>query len=150
MLKLQSFSASDRDIKALEERVELLRKGIKISQEKIVTKDQLESIVGQIKSRGQKYGLKFHSMLPDYDNLIKVKGEEKEFSEVSQLKIEIKMQGYYKRFGQFIDSFDEFPFLVSLGEISVNYNGEIHPELEIYLEAILYLREKDEPQKVDA
>lgn len=142
LAKLQSFHVSDGQIKALEKQVEILKRDIRLKKAKIVPKDELSTVVRQFQQKGRGFGLKFHSIIPDYESLIRVENEERESgSEVLKLTVHIKLQGSYRSFGRFLDSLDEFPFLISLAEMNVMYNSSIFPELDILLDIVLYLRE---------
>lgn len=142
VLKLQSFRVSDQQILILEKEAENLGKEIEGKRAKILPKDQLPLVIQQFRSKGTKFGLKFEQMIPDYETLIKV--EDEKVSEVLKLTVHMKLQGHYKNLGQFIDSIDQLPFLVSFGDIRISYEASIFPELVILMDAILYLLDESE------
>ncbi|MFQ5825496.1 MAG: type 4a pilus biogenesis protein PilO [bacterium] len=140
LIKIQSIRVTDRQIAALESQIKVLDHEIADVQGKVLLKSELPGIVSQLERKGKTFGLKFHSIIPDYDSLIKIPNEE-EASDLLKLTVHFKLQGYYKNFGNFIDSLGELPFVISLGEISLYYDERIYPELEINMDAVLYLRE---------
>lgn len=139
--KLQSFRVDDRQLAALEAQVKTLKTQIESTQKKIIKKDGLKSAVTQIEVQGRKFGLKFLTIIPDYDSLMEVDQQDQSDKEVLQLTVHIKLQGTYRSFGRFLESLRELPFLVSLGEISLLYNEKIFPRLDVLADTILYLQE---------
>lgn len=139
--KLQSFSVDDRQIVALEERVRTLKTEVESTQRKIINKDALKSAVRQLERQGRKFGLKFQTIIPDYDSLMEVGRDNESREDVMQLTVHIKLQGTYRNFGRFLESLGTLPFLISLGEVSILYNEKVFPQLDVLLDAILYLQE---------
>ena len=62
-------------------------------------------------------------------------------SEILQLTVHFKLQGYYKNFGKFLSSLDKLPFYISLGEIMLVYNERVYPKIDIQMDVVLYLRQ---------
>ena len=141
LTKFRLIKVSDIQIQNLQERVVNLEKEISVNQTKVFPKSELPSIVRQIKRKGISFGLKFLNITPEYDSLIRVPDDEDASSDLIKLVVHFQLQGTYKNCGRFIDSMEEFPFFISVGEISFYYTEKIYPQLEFMLDAILYLRE---------
>ncbi len=140
VLKLRSFTVSEKQIAALEAQIEKLRNQVALTESKLITKDDLSFTLQQIKKRGNSYGLKFEQILPDFDSLMDDPEEETSTHGIMKLRVDMKLKGRYKRFGKFVASFGTFPFHVSIADMRIFYNQQIHPELDIVVEALLYLR----------
>ena len=140
LLRLQSFAVTDKQLAALEKQIEKLQEEIVNTQSKLIPKDQLSKIVAQIQKRGKARGLKFDIMIPDFDSLINDPDEGNVIEDLLKLKVHMKIQGRYKNFGKFTDSFAGLPFYISVDELLLVYNEQIHPEIEILMDAVLYLR----------
>lgn len=140
VFKLQSLQVTDEQVESLEKQVELLESQTKRTQNKIMTKDDLQEAVAAMRKIGRRFGLKFHKIIPDYSSLIGSDDAEQLNPEVLKLTVHLKLQGYYTNFGKFLSSLDELPFYVSLGEMTLVYNPVIHPEIDILLDAVVYLR----------
>lgn len=141
LMSLRSLRVTDAQVNALAERAEALKQDITAVQAKIAPKSQLPAIVEQIRRKGQRYGLKFHNIIPDYNSLLSMSSEQNGQTDILKLTLHIKLQGRYKNLGKFIESLGDLPVYLSIGELSINYQEAIHPELEIYLDTILYLRD---------
>lgn len=140
LIKIQSLKVTDKQITSLEKQIDKLETEITEIQRKVLLKSELPTVVRQFERKGRSFGLKFHSIIPDYDSLMRIPREE-EAPDLLKLTVHFKLQGYYKNFGNFIDSLDELPFIISLDEMSLHFNKRIHPELEINLDTVLYLQE---------
>jgi Tfp pilus assembly protein PilO len=141
LVKLRSFRVTDKQIVSLEKQIEKLEEEIAVTQSKVFAKSNLPFIVRQIEKKGRIYGLKFSNILPEYDSLVRFPEAEEQRSDLIKLVVHFKIQGSYKNFGKFIENLADLPFFISLGEISLYYNEDIYPELEITLDVVLYLQE---------
>ena len=141
LTKFRVIKVSDIQIEHLQKQVVNLEKEIAVNQTKVFPKSELPSIVRQIERKGRALGLKFYNIIPEYDSLIRVPDKGNDGSDLIKLLVHFKFQSRYKNCGRFIDSMEEFPFFISVGEISFYYTENIYPELQIMLDAILYLRE---------
>ncbi|MCH8981355.1 type 4a pilus biogenesis protein PilO [candidate division KSB1 bacterium] len=120
-----------------------IKKDIKITQEKIIFKHDLPAAIKKIKNSGSKFGLKFQQIIPDYPSLINSKEKEQEANAgLLRLTVHFKLQGYYKSFGKFLSSLDKLPFYMSLGEVTIVYNDNIHPQVGILFDGVLFLYDK--------
>ncbi|MFQ5675152.1 MAG: hypothetical protein ACE5G1_04585 [bacterium] len=140
IFKLQSLRVTEEQVASLEKQVELLKRQTKLTQNKIMTKDDLQAAIAAMRKIGRRFGLKFDKIIPDYPSLIGSNDAKQSNPEVLKLIIHFKMQGYYMNFGKFLSSLDKLPFYVSLGEMTLVYNPLIHPEIDILLDAVVYLR----------
>ena len=67
--------------------------------------------------------------------------EEKGAAEnILKLHVQMKIQGRYRSFGKFAESFMSLPFHISVDELTLLFNQKIHPQIDILVDAILYLR----------
>lgn len=142
LIQLRSLRVTEAQVTILEKRVEGIKNEIKLTQNKMIAKDDLQVAINQVRKNGSWFGLKFHKIIPDYPSLIGSEEAMHANSEVLELTVHFKMQGYYKNFGKFLSSLDKLPFYISLGEIRLVYNGLIHPEIDILMDAVLYLHQK--------
>jgi Tfp pilus assembly protein PilO len=140
LTKIRSFRVTDQQIAGLEKGIEKLEKELSEVQEKVFLKPELPKVVRMFEAKGKSFGLKFDTAIPDYASLIRIPQQEEEASDLLKLTVHFRLQGYYRSFGNFIDTLDEFPFTISLGEIGLYYNERIYPELEINLDVVFYLR----------
>lgn len=143
LLKLRSFRVTSEQIATLESQAEKLKEEITTKTDKVVPKDRLPEIVQSIRQHGRRHGLQFEQMIPDYQALIPIEDETAEVTEVMKLTLHLQLQGYYKSLGRFLESLQELPYLISVGEVSVAYSDELHPKLMITVDAILYLRPQE-------
>ena len=143
IFKLKSIRVTDAQVFALEKQVEIIKNDIKLTQEKIIFKDDLPAAIKEIKNNGSKFGLKFHQIIPDYSSLINSKENEKGANAgLLRLIVHFKLQGYYKNFGKFLSSLDKLPFYISLGEVTIVYNDSIHPQVDVLFDGVLFLRDR--------
>ncbi|MFQ5751340.1 MAG: type 4a pilus biogenesis protein PilO, partial [bacterium] len=126
--------------------IEKMQDEIREKQKKIIPKDDLALIVQEIQRKGRTFGLKFDTVIPDYETLMNDPGTEKESEEVLKLTVHMKLQGFYKSFGRFVESLNSLPFYLSIGELTLVYNEKIYPEVEILVDTVLYLRIASETQ----
>lgn len=143
MLKLQSFRVKDEQITTLEKQAEQIKTEIENRTDRVASKEALPNVVKTIKKQGRMHGLKFEQIIPDYQALIPIQEENAEVKEVMKVTLHIQVQGYYKSFGRFVETLDELPYLISVGDIGVAYTKELHPKLTITMDAILYFRSKE-------
>ncbi len=143
IFKVKSIRVTNAEVIALGKQVEAAKNEIKLTQRKIIFKDDLPAAIKKIKNSGSKFGLKFHQIIPDYTSLINSREEEQEANTgLLKLTVHFKLQGYYKSFGKFLSSLDKLPFLVSLAEVTIIYNDDIHPQLTILFDGVLFLYDK--------
>jgi len=142
VFKLQSMGVTEAQVAALEKHVEVIKNDIKLTQNKIIFKDDLPAAIKEIKNSGSKFGLKFHKIIPDYASLINSKeNEQKANAGLLRLIVHFKLQGYYKSFGKFLSSLEKLPFYISLGGVTLVYNDSIHPQVDVLFDGVLFLRD---------
>ena len=143
IFKVKSIRVTNAEFIALGKQVEIIKNDIKLTQEKIIFKDDLPAALKKIKNSGSKFGLKFHQIIPDYPSLINSKENEQEANAgLLRLIVHFKLQGYYKSFGKFLSSLDKLPFYMSLREVTIVYNDSIHPQLDVLFDGVLFLYDK--------
>ena len=143
IFKVKSIRVTNAEVIALAKQVEIIKNEIKLTQEKIIFKHDLPAAIKKIKNSGSKFGLKFQQIIPDYPSLINSKEkEQKANAGLLRLTVHFKLQGYYKSFGKFLSSLDKLPFYMSLGEVTIVYNDNIHPQVEILFDGVLFLYDK--------
>ncbi|RMF63780.1 MAG: hypothetical protein D6743_10280 [Calditrichaeota bacterium] len=145
MLKLQSLRVNDEQLKALQKQAELQDTELRRLEARLVHKEDLPMLVTALKRRGKRFGLRFDRILPDYDHLME--GGQENPARALKLVIHLKLQGRYKSLGKFIDSLNDLPYLLSVGEVTLNYDQRIYPELEIILDVAAYLQETAAAEK---
>jgi len=143
VFKVKSIRVTNAEFIALGKQVEIIKNDIKLTQEKIIFKDDLPAAIKKIKNSGSKFGLKFHQIIPDYPALIHSKENEQEANAgLLRLNVHFKIQGYYKSFGKFLSSLDKLPFYMTLREVTIVYNDSIHPQVDILFDGVLFLYDK--------
>ncbi|MFQ5706414.1 MAG: type 4a pilus biogenesis protein PilO [bacterium] len=147
LLKLKSLQVTDKRIATLENQIEKLQDQIDQHRTKIWPKSDMPRMVKQIEKQGRVFGLKFQSVIPEYDALMSLPDASRRKGDLLELTVHFKLQGSYKNFGRFVESLQKLPFVISLGEMSMVFNKELYPELEIMLDAVLYLRESSPVQQ---
>ena len=150
LLQLRSLRVTDAQVVALQQQVERLKYELTKKQKRIVPKNQLPVVVEQIKMIGQRFGLKFQNIIPDYNSLVDADSEIEIQADILKLTLHIKLQGYYKSLGKFIVALNELPYYLSIEELNINYEHTIHPELEIFLDIVVYLKDDKSLQSKQA
>lgn len=145
LTKIQSLKVSDQKLAQLEKKVKDLQAENSRLLARIYPKSELSVITAQLKKHGAQYGLKYEVILPDYESLLSDPTFERKESDLITLPLHLTFKGQYLRVGHFIESLQDLPFLISVGEVSIIHNEEKSSELLITLEAVLYLRETSEP-----
>lgn len=138
-MKLQSLRVSEKKMGALQTSIDTLADEITKTQRMLIAKDDLPAAIDYIRRRGRTFGLTFHQVIPDYQELIPDSDEKSAASGVLRLTVHMKIQGRYKNFGNFIRSLATLPFYVSVSDVTLVYNQDIHPELEIMLDTVVFL-----------
>ncbi|MFQ5604858.1 MAG: type 4a pilus biogenesis protein PilO [bacterium] len=146
LVQLQSFKVTDAQISALQAQVEKIQDEILTTRSKLIPKENLSQAVNELRNCGSRFGLKFNQVIPEYKSLIKLPDVEQTPSEIINLPVHVKLQGYYKNFGRFVEALRELPFYVSVGEVIIVYNEAIHPRVEILVDMILFLTDRTETQ----
>lgn len=143
IFKVKSIRVTNAEVIALAKQVEIIKNEIKLTQEKIIFKHDLPAAIKKIKNSGSKFGLKFDQIIPDYTSLINSKEKEQEASAgLLRLTVHFKLQGYYKSFGKFLSSLEKLPFYMSLAEVRIVYSDNIHPQVGILFDGVLFLYDK--------
>ena len=143
IFKVRSIRVTNAEVIALAKQVEIIKNEIKLTQEKIIFKHDLPAAIKKIKNSGSKFGLKFDQIIPDYTSLINSKEKEQESSAgLLRLTVHFKLQGYYKSFGKFLSSLEKLPFYMSLAEVRIVYSDNIHPQVGILFDGVLFLYDK--------
>lgn len=142
MIQLQSLRVTDVQISTLQTQIEKLNVELAKTNARVSPKDDLPKLIEQIKSRGAASGLKFITIIPDYNSL--VSKADVETPEILKLTVHFQIQGYYKSFGNFIESLAALPFFVSVADFSLTYEETIFPQLLITADMVLYLRQTNE------
>ncbi len=150
LLQLRSLRVTDAQVFALQQQVERLKDELARKQKRIVVKNQLPVVVNQIKMKGQRFGLKFQNIIPDYNSLVDADSEDEIQADILKLTLHIKLQGYYKSLGKFIAALNDLPYYLSIEELNINYKHAIHPELEVFLDTVVYLKDDKSPQSRQA
>jgi len=143
LANIQSFRTTSQQVAQLDEKISLLQKQLTVASARLVTKPGLSQAVKRIVQEGKKYGLGFDKIIPDYASLVTPGNASATTAPTMKLTLHIKLRGRYKSFGRFLENLDNLPFAVSLGEISLAYDESISPQLEILMDAILFLRNDD-------
>ena len=133
---LNRAKSSSEGIKKLQDDIENIKKDIEKTKEKILSKDKLLYISNVIRRKGEQYGLEFQRIIPQKDILF---AEQSESSPIIKIPINIWMTGKYFDLGRFIESFDNFPFLLKAGTVKISTDDDNYPEIDIYLVVCTYL-----------
>jgi len=142
VLKVRSFRANDEQVLILGSRVDTLTSTIDLFKKGILARNGLPLAVHAMRKKGRIYGLEFVSVIPDYDRLLE--GDEVHKGDVLRLPIHVKSIGSYRSFGRFVESLATLPFLVSLGDVKLDYNEKEHPALSIIFDAILFIQKSSQ------
>ena len=150
LLQLRSLRVTNAQVVALQQQVERLKDELSRKQKRIVAKNQLPVVVKEIKMKGQRFGLKFQNIIPDYNSLVDADSEIEIQADILKLTLHIKLQGYYKSLGKFIAALNDLPYYLSIEELNINYEHTIHPELEVFLDTVVYLKDDKSTQSRQA
>lgn len=148
VLKINSFTITDEQLLTLEAQVAEKRSLVQQRKTKLVTKEELPKVVDQIRREGNKYGLRFQQIIPDFNALVQAPGPETEAGGIRKLVLHLSMRGRYLSFGKFLEALMAMPFQVSLGEFRVAYEDGTFPELQLGVDTEVYL--ETAPQSVSA
>lgn len=144
LAKIRSLRVTDNELVSTEQKVMALRQALAQTQASLISLDDLEFAVKQIRRHGERFGLRFDKIIPDYDSLITVSKLSNTNSSVQRLTLHLSLRGKYMNFGRFLESLTTLPFLVSLGDVNVIYHNGMFPELELMADAELFIVEKKE------
>ena len=114
----------------------MIKKDIEKTKGKIPSKDKLLYVSRVIQSKGEQYGLKFQRITPQKDILF---SEQSDGSNIIKIPVNIWMTARYFDLGKFIESFDDFPFLLKAGPVIISGDDENYPALDVYLVVYAYL-----------
>jgi len=143
MQKLQGATVSEKDLKSLEARRDQLRLEVADIEKRVWPKTLLPRIAEKIEERGRSYGLRFISITPSYEDLLRlgeVEADGKK-SPLIKLPVQFEMEGDYKSFGRFVDQVAQFPFVFTVGDFRLSRDPESYPRLKISMKGYLFLRE---------
>ncbi len=133
---LNKAKSSTEGIKKLQDDIENIKRDIEKTKGKIPSKDELLYISNVIQRKGEQYGIHFQRITPQKDILF---AEQTESSPIIKIPINIWMTGKYFDLGRFIESFDDFPFLLKAGSVTISADDNNYPEMDIYLVVYTYL-----------
>lgn len=133
---LSKAQSASEGIKTLQDDIEKIKNDIENMKEKIPSKDRLLYISQFIQSKGEQYGLKIEKISPQKEILF---SEQTPSSSIIKIPINIWMIGKYFELGKFIESFNDFPFLLKAGSVTISGDDDNYPELQIYLIIYVYL-----------
>ena len=133
---LNRAKSSSEEIKKLQDEITTIKKDTEKMKENIPSKDKLLYISSVIQRRGELYGLEIQRIIPQKDILF---AEQSGSSPIIRIPIELWITGKYFELGRFIESFDDFPFLLKAGSVTLSADNDRYPEIDIYLEVYAYL-----------
>ncbi|MFC1557877.1 type 4a pilus biogenesis protein PilO [candidate division KSB1 bacterium] len=132
---LTAAKSSAGGMQKINDEIKSIKEEIEKMQEKIPSKDKLLFVSRAIEKRGKQYGLKFQEVVPQKEILF---SENKDSASITKIPINIVMTGEYFALGKFIESLDDFSFLIKAGSVTISADNN-YPELEIYLVLYVYL-----------
>ncbi|HEX9653784.1 MAG TPA: type 4a pilus biogenesis protein PilO, partial [bacterium] len=138
MIQVQSLQVTDVQISALQTQIEKLKVELAKTNARVSAKEELPKLIDDIKSKGVVLGVKFRTIIPEYNSLVSHPYDESA-PEISKVTIHFQMQGYYKDFGRFVESLETLPFFLSVGDFSLVYEESVFPEILITVDIVLYL-----------
>ncbi|MFQ5651524.1 MAG: type 4a pilus biogenesis protein PilO [bacterium] len=144
LTKVSGYQITDAALAAMETQLEQKRKALQAKQAKLLSKEELQAAVAGIKRCGERLGLRFQRIIPDYTSLTSLEAGMTDAVGVRKLVVHLTMRGRYKTFGNFLHALTALPFLVSLGEIHVVYHQGWFPDLELSVDTELFLTDKRE------
>ena len=133
---IKRAASSSGRIKVLQDDIEVIKKDVEKMKEKIPSKDRLLYVTKTIERIAKQYGLKLLKISPEKNILF---SEEDPGSSIIKIPINIWVVGRYFNLGKFIESFDNFPFLLKAGSITISGDDDNYPELDIFFEVNAYL-----------
>jgi Tfp pilus assembly protein PilO len=146
MIQLQSFRVTDMQISTLQTQIEKLNVELAKTNARVCPKDDLPKLIDDIKAKGIANGLKFITIIPEYGDLVSKPNEES--TAIIKLTVHFQIQGFYKNFGNFVESLATLPFFVSMGNCTMTYEESVFPQILITMDVVLYLSQS--PTQTDA
>lgn len=130
-VKLEKQQVSDNTIQLMMLKLDRLTTDIKDVKAHFYPEDEILDLGRRVEKIGENHGLEFISISPEeFANLDFFKGDNKD---VTELPIVIEFKGIFKELTDFLDSVEEFPFIIRLNDIKI-INGDVRSqELNIYI-----------------
>lgn len=120
---------------SLRKEVEALENELEVERKKIISTDMIVSVSESIRRKGEEFKLDIQDVEPQVDVIF---GENKSQDPVVKLPIKIGIVGQFFNFRDFLESFDDFPFLIKSGQLNIETDEIIYPNLEIQLTVYVF------------
>ena len=120
---------------SLRNEVRLLENELQSERNKLISTNQIEYVSQVLKDKGEEFQLKIEDTEPDLNVLF---GEEKSSGAIIKCPVKLFIVGQFFDFGKFLDSFDDFPFLIKSGKLSIETDEGIYPNLYITLTVYVF------------
>lgn len=117
-----------KEVTALEEELEEERK-------KIISTDMIISASESIRKKGKEFRLQIEKVAPKTEIIF---GDKRVQDPIVKLPITLNIIGQFDNFRKFLESFDDFPFLLKSGKLNIETDDSIYPNLLIELTVYIF------------
>lgn len=136
-MQIQRASNDPYLIDTLKKNIEELEASIQRNEMMVLPVDSITFVTEVIKERCLLNNLEItEPVTPDKEALFSSPIEENQ-SNINMIQIELGLKGTFFNIGKFIEDFDNFPFMIKAGEIEINTDNTIYPDL--YASLIVYV-----------
>ncbi len=137
--EIKAITATEKRIAKLRRRLAFVDSSIQRIESRIYAKQRLPEVLLRMESQGRKYGLRFKSIFPDYTILFTEDSSQVSANGLMRVPVHFIMEGSYKSFGRYLESFPGMPWTVTVGGVDIRLMRESYPRLLIDLLAYIYV-----------
>ncbi|RKY89005.1 hypothetical protein DRQ09_02080, partial [candidate division KSB1 bacterium] len=132
--KIKNIESYSKQIDLLNRQIEELKKKNESNKSKILTKQKIVLVSDEIGRRAKEFNLDIRDIKPEKTALF---SDSSSTGMISRMPFKLFIRGKFFDFGKFLETFDEFPFLIKAGPVSMSTDDDTYPEL--FIEAIVYV-----------
>jgi len=133
--RIQNVESLSKEIKTLNQQIEDLKERNEQNQSKILAKQRVDRVGEIIGEKAREFSLDIRSIIPEKEALF---SDTTGTGMVSRIPFHLFIWGKFFDFGKFLESFEDFPFLIKAGPVSMSTDDETYPALIIQSMVYVY------------
>jgi len=133
--RIENAESFNNQIKELTQEIEELKKEDKENKSKILSKQRITLISDEIGKQARKYNIDIRAIIPEKEALF---SDTTGTGMISRMPVKLFARGTFFDFGQFLESFKDFPFMIKAGPLSLSTDDDLYPKLIIELTVYVY------------
>ena len=132
--QIRDVESSSKQLEELTQQIEQLKKESENKRSKILSKQRINLVGDIIGEKAREFNLKMRAIKPEKEALVAdTAGTEM----ISRIPFNLQLLGKFFDFGNFLESFEDLPFLIKAGPVSMSTDDDTYPHL--YIGSIVYL-----------